>query len=337
MAVTRAQRVRLGIFVGVGLALTIGGLAILAGMQLSEERDLYQIRYSDGAISLSGLEVGSPVKYSGIRVGRVEKVAVDTQDVSVIVVSVSLQGGTPVAEDTKASLGSQGITGLKYVELTRGSRDARIRTPGEDIPPGTSSLDALTDQAGEIAAKVSIALDNVNAMTGPDMRQRVAKVLDRADAVLSEAEKMVHDNQETVKNLAVVMGKTGENVARLSDEFSGSAKRLNALFDDVRPRTRRLLDEAAGVLKDGRTALASLDGALVEGKRVLGPKGTQKLLISLQTALERVNLLMLQSREDVSEAMTYFRETTENMSEFSEKIRDDPSLLLLSSDEEGIE
>ena len=89
MSVTRAQKVRLGIFLVVSALLLIGGLVILAGARLGEKRDLYFVRYAEGEVSLNGLDVGSPVKYSGIRVGRVDRISIDPSDVSVIVVTIS--------------------------------------------------------------------------------------------------------------------------------------------------------------------------------------------------------------------------------------------------------
>ena len=64
--------------------------------------------------------------------------------------------------DTIANLGSQGITGLKYIDLTRGTSGARVRKPGEEIPAGTSLFDSLALQAGQIATKVEAVLDRLS-------------------------------------------------------------------------------------------------------------------------------------------------------------------------------
>jgi len=70
---SRPMKVRLGIFVGTGLALLVGAFVLLAGRAMLERRDYYSIRYSEKGASFSGLEVGSDVKYSGIKIGRVER------------------------------------------------------------------------------------------------------------------------------------------------------------------------------------------------------------------------------------------------------------------------
>lgn len=346
MAVTRAQKVRLGVFVAVGLAVLVGGTALLAGMKLGEQRDLYPVRFSDADVSLSGLEVGSPVKYSGIRVGRVESIRVDPKDVSVIVVTLNLTGGTPVAEDTKASLGSVGITGLKYVELTRGSREARVRAPGEEIPPGSSLFDDLTNQAGEIAVEVRAALANVTAFTGADMKDRVARVLDRTESLLASVEATVTGNQEHVTELLERLVATSREVEALSRGLTGTVGRVNGLLDDVRPRAVALLDEGQALLAELRqsradlslstgTTLAEAEAMLRDARGALGEKGLGQTLAELSAVLRQAQVLMLHNREGVGEAVVYLRETAENLSEFSAKVRDDPSLLLMGNQDEG--
>ena len=49
------------------------------------------------------------------------------------VVPLSLQAGTPVTEDTVATLQMQGITGLKYIELQGGTNEARRLSPGDKV------------------------------------------------------------------------------------------------------------------------------------------------------------------------------------------------------------
>lgn len=333
MAVTRAQKVRLGIFVSAGLAVLVGGLVVLAGMKLGETREIYDIRFSDADVSLSGLEVGSPVKYSGIRVGRVDRIAVDPQDVSVIVVTISLEENTPVAEDSQANLGSMGITGLKYVELTRGSRDARVRKSGETIPAGKSLLDDLSSQAGEIAEKVNVALDNVNAMTGPDMKVRVASILDRADKLLETAEATIAENREGLRTLMTRLGSTAEKVDTLSAELAEAAKQGRRLIEDGRPRLVRALDQGAALMGELRESRGKLDVALAESGGLV--KELRTTVVPLEQLLSRSSMILVQSREDLVEALAYLRETAENMTVFSQKVRDDPSLLLLGESNTG--
>ncbi|HTE55068.1 MAG TPA: MlaD family protein [Kofleriaceae bacterium] len=321
--VTRAQKVRLGIFLAAGLTVLVGGVVILAGAKLVEGRDDYVVRFRDSGVSLNGLDVGSPVKYSGIRVGRVDAVKIDPDDVSIILVELSLDEDTPVAEDSVANLGSQGITGLKYIELSRGSSKARVREPGEEIPPGSSMFDNLTQKADQIASKVEVVLDRVAVLAGPDMKDRLASLLDTTDQFLATLNGVLEDNRESLKTLAVQVSGTSEQVKLLATELATTAKRANALLAEatiVVKNARATPEQVNAFLEQGTAVLA-------ESRVLLGPEG-------LQRTLARVNAIMAQTQHQVIETIGLFREAAENANAFTEKVRDDPSLLLLGGRDE---
>jgi len=318
--VTRAQKVRLGIFLAAGLTVFVGGILFLAGLKLIEGRDDYVVRYRDSEVSLNGLEVGSPVKYSGIRVGRVDAVRVDPDDVSVILVELSLDEDTPVAENSKADLGSQGITGLKYIELTRGRAGARIREPGEEIPAGTSMFDNLAQKADQIAGKAEIVLDRVAVLTS---EEHLGKLMDSSEKLITTLNGVLIDNRESLKTLAASMSGTAEQANLLAAELAKTAKQANSL-----------LHEATVLVQSSKGTPARLDAfleqgtaVLAESKVLLGPEGVQK-------TLARINSMLAQTNRQIVETVGMLREAAQNAAVFTEKIRDDPSLLLLGDDDE---
>ena len=97
---SRARQVRLGIFVAVSLAVLAIVVLLITGSKFMTTRDTYFIAYKD--TSISGLEIGAAVKYHGIRIGRVETIKIDPEDVTKVVVKITVEGGTPVKEDVKA-------------------------------------------------------------------------------------------------------------------------------------------------------------------------------------------------------------------------------------------
>ncbi|MFN3199918.1 MAG: MlaD family protein [Bradymonadia bacterium] len=341
MAVSKGQKARLGVFVTIAVICLLGALVVLAGLRLGESRDPYTVRFGDENVSMSGLDVGSPVKYSGIQIGRVETISVDPEDVSVIVVSLSLNPGTPIAEDSVASLGSLGITGLKYVELTRGSKGARVREPGEVIPAGPSLIDDLTNQAAVISKQVSVVLDRVAAFTSPKMQAQVSSLLSRADKILETYETLGAENRERLRSVLTRTDAIMANAEKVSAELTGTVRRVNALLDDVRPGMHRASSGAARLVNNIERTRQLLDENLEASKRLIenvadlsGPEGAQKTLASLDRLATRSTQLISQARGDLVEAIGYLRETSENMTEFSAKVKDDPSLLLLGEEEE---
>jgi len=136
--VSKAQKVRLGIFIITISIILLVFLVLVAGNKLIEKRDNYFILYKD--VSVNGLQIGSQVKYHGINIGRVDEINIDKDDVRNVIVSLSIKQGTPIKNDVKATLAPVGITGLMQIELIGGSVEAPLLNPGYFIGAGSSSL-----------------------------------------------------------------------------------------------------------------------------------------------------------------------------------------------------
>ena len=95
---TRAQKIRLGVFLILALLLFVGAVGTLAGIKLLNPRDRYYVYFGT---SVSGLEVGSTVKMKGVRVGQVEEIHI-AKDVERVKVTLAMNPGTPITVDTRA-------------------------------------------------------------------------------------------------------------------------------------------------------------------------------------------------------------------------------------------
>src|SRR5882672_7338555 len=67
-----------------------------------------------------GLEEGAPVRFAGLKVGRVNKVEVDPSDRTRIVVQIEVKADTPVGTDSVAKVTQLTMLSENYVELTPG-------------------------------------------------------------------------------------------------------------------------------------------------------------------------------------------------------------------------
>ena len=111
----------------------------------------------------------------------------------------------------------------------------------------------------------------------------------------------------------------------MATELAGTAKQANAL-----------LGEATQLVRNAKATPARLNAfleqgtaVLAESRVVLGPDGFQR-------TLGAVNAVIGQTRQQLVEAIGLVREAAENASAFTQKLRDDPSLLLRGSGgEEG--
>ncbi len=88
--------------------------------------------------SVEGLKEGSPVKISGVVVGSVGGITLDSEGYSAIV-SFSIEKGIPLPRDTMAAIVSESLLGGKTLALVPGSEE-EVLSEGEVISLTQSSI-----------------------------------------------------------------------------------------------------------------------------------------------------------------------------------------------------
>ena len=297
--VTRAQKARLGIFLLIsgGLLLTI--LFIVTGSKLFEKLDIYTVRFRD--VSVSGLEIGNAVKYHGVRVGRIEEVYIDPEQVETVVVVLALKRGTPVKTDVKAIVSGYSLTGIKLIELTGGSTDAQLVEAGSEIPAGESTFELITGRAEAVSEKLELVLSNLAILTGSENQKRLFEMVDNTALVLNDVHTMLDDNRDNIE-------RTVENFEIASAEF-------------------RKLTESDAL----RRTFASLDTTAAEIKAAQLGKAISELRLALEQArstFTHLDLTLLKGRHDILTSLEIMRESLDSFNEFARMISEDPSLLL---------
>ena len=169
--VTKAQKFRLGIFIFTTSMLLVIFLILVAGKKFMEKRDTYFIRYENR--SVTGLQIGGPVKYHGINIGRVDEIKIEKSNVENIVITIGVKSGTPIKTDVEATLVPIGITGLLQIELVGGSNEAGFSAPNSFIKAGNSTFELITGKAEIIATKLETLLNNFVNITDTENQQKM--------------------------------------------------------------------------------------------------------------------------------------------------------------------
>ncbi|HVT55917.1 MAG TPA: MlaD family protein, partial [Xanthobacteraceae bacterium] len=96
--------------------------------------------------SVSGLNVGGPVLFNGIRVGEVTGLALDAQHPERVVANIAIQQSVPLHKDTEVGMQFQGLTGIASLSLKGGTAKSPVLTgskehPAELLAPTTATQD----------------------------------------------------------------------------------------------------------------------------------------------------------------------------------------------------
>ena len=113
-----SNKIRLGIFISLGIAVFIFGIYFIG-----ERQQLFRgtFRVSGVFKDIAGLQAGDNVRLSGINVGTVENISI-VSDTSVrveIVIDESTRKF--IKKDAVASIGSEGLMGNKILVITPGT------------------------------------------------------------------------------------------------------------------------------------------------------------------------------------------------------------------------
>jgi phospholipid/cholesterol/gamma-HCH transport system substrate-binding protein len=131
-----AIEMSVGIFVLIGLV-GIAYLTIKLGKMELLGENYYHVtaRFT----SVSGLKQGASVEVAGVQVGQVEKIILDTSS-TLATVRMKIREGVPLCADVIASVKTSGLIGDKYISLSPGGSEIRLKD-GDLITETESSVD----------------------------------------------------------------------------------------------------------------------------------------------------------------------------------------------------
>lgn len=320
--VLRSQKIRLGIFLIVTISILVVSIGIITGNRLLKKRDTYFIRFKE--ISLAGLEIGSPVKYRGLRIGRIEDMSIDEQDITSIIVEITIDPKIPIKEDHEAVLTYLSIAaGLKMIEIQGGSNEADRLPPNSFIKTGKSLVATITGKAEVITEKLEFILNNFVELTRADRQEKLYRLIDNTTETLQSFQSLIDTNRSSLYQ-------TIKNFERFSTHLDTFMVTSTYAMRDIQKITQspKLLTTVNNVEK----ITTDLEQA-----------NLSELIAKLASAVDQTNktfthldLTLLKSRHDILSSTEILRESLEYFNEFTRLISENPSLLLRSSQREEI-
>ena len=242
-----------GVFVlALGAALIAGVLWLSSGGAYRRTYDTYQTYMRE---SVSGLSRDAPVRYRGVEVGRVRRMSLAPAHVEQVQLTLDIERGTPVKQDTVAVLRVQGLTGIAYVELSGGSSespDLEAR-PGDDYPVIRSApslmvrLDSAVSALLTNANRTSVSM---NALMDDDNRREFKLIL----AELQLLAKTLAARSAAIDSTLANAARTMDNTARLSADLPRLVERIQQSADRFDRMTGDVAQAGTGVRADLREA-----------------------------------------------------------------------------------
>lgn len=288
---TEAHKFKVGLFIIGAFLVGTGVLIWLGASKFFSETQLFVTYFAE---SVQGLEMGSPVKFMGVVAGSVSGIRI-APDGRMVEVRMDIDTeGFSKTEDMRAQLGMAGITGMKFIEITRSPEslpmEIKFRPRGEYIPAKASMF-------RDVMAAVKDVYDKVMVID-------FQGISDEAKGSLRSINKRVGD----------------PNLDRLMESLAKSAERLRVLLS--KKETENIIVEAAATVGEMRELVHGLRTEL-EGSDIKG------VFLQFQQTIYNFNLMIERVDSELAATVLNLRRATDNLARVAQRIdSDNPAQVL---------
>jgi phospholipid/cholesterol/gamma-HCH transport system substrate-binding protein len=291
---TRANYVWVGVVTLLLLAMVAAFIIWIARISEGERKE-YDIFFRQ---SVDGLANGSSVAYSGVPVGKVEKIELWPRDQSFVRVRISIDEKVPIVIGTTATIQGS-FTGVSDIQLEGGKKGAPpIIEPGPDgapvIPTKEGGLGAILANAPLLLERLATLTESLNLLLSDENRQSISGILKNTDKMSGDLANATPQLEQTMVELRGALAQ---------------ARQTLAAFEGVAGKTNELLgEEGSSLAVQLRETLGSAESAMDE---------LNKTLKSAQPALDQVSSSTLPAAEA---ALRDLRSTSRALRNVTEKI-----------------
>lgn len=288
-----ANPVRVGVFVVCGALIAVIAVMVFGASAFFTRTETVVCYFHD---SVNGLDVGAPVKYKGVKIGKVEEIRIHISrkdmrntrievimsvDLDAVKRKVSLSSGAPgdtefirqVEEGLRAQLAFQSIvTGMLYVELDY------FAAPGEPYKlygkHGIHEIPVSPSGLSDLAKKVESMMVEVSEIDFKGISANLNTLLVNVNAKV-EALDTVQINEKVLAALDNVNTLAGD------PELAKAAENMNLLLQESRGFVASTGATVNAVGVDARAAISKLNGILSNLDAVMAPTSPFRYEFSL--------------------------------------------------------
>jgi phospholipid/cholesterol/gamma-HCH transport system substrate-binding protein len=172
-----------------------------------------------------------------------------------VLVRISVDVGTPLSKSTVASISSQGVTGLGFVQLEDNGSSTELLVPNDDDPPRIALkaglLDKLLGQSEIIFDQVEQASTKLNQLLAGENQQALVGAITRMGQAA-----------DSLNQLAVKLGPTAASLGPTVQSLKTAADDVSKAANGVGDTVQRLNAKGGALDKIGEGGAAL--GATVE-------------------------------------------------------------------------
>jgi phospholipid/cholesterol/gamma-HCH transport system substrate-binding protein len=239
MKTTSGQKIRIGLFVLVGLIVIFLGIFLIGS-----QKSMFNSTFSVYGVfkNVNGLMVGNNVRFAGINVGVVEGINIVSD--SAVRVDLTLNDNVKkfIKKDSKVSIGSDGLMGDKLIVISPGGSTSREEVEGGDKLIAVNPLDVdkiinkltkVADNAEELTSNLTAIVRDINQGKGS-----LGKLL--------KNDKIARDLATTVSSAKTTISNANKTTVTLNEDLKAAQHNflLRGFFKNKEKAKQRKIDSA---------------------------------------------------------------------------------------------
>lgn len=304
---THARHTLVGAFTLLVFVMALSFVLWLSKQSGSNSYTDYDVVFDE---AVTGLSQGAPVQYNGIKIGEVTHLKLDSRDTRKVIVRIRIAGPSPVREDTEATLGFSGVTGVAHLQLTGGSPQSPPLRPAAGaeaavIVASPSDLERLKTSGEDVMLNINKTVAQMSELLSAENIAHASSIIGNLDQLVSAVSAQRGDLVQTIRQLAAATAQLRITLGSI---------------DTAARTTDRLVDQ------DARQTLASMNRTLESINQTIG--NANALLTDNRAA---VNSFGQQGLRQIGPTLDDLRETLESLQQLSDQLSRSNSALLGNS------
>lgn len=251
-----------------------------------------QITITGQFTSVNGLKEGNAVKFSGVKVGRVEKMEVHDKGV---IITMKINKDVQIPKDSEFSMQNDGILGDKFIQITPGKSSTYISDGDSIVGDGASEIDKTMAEATNLMKSANTTLESINGIIGDKETQNALRNTLRTTETISknvadmtaQMNELMRDNKGNVNEIAHNMVGITKNMESLTNQMDESMKSFNG-DGQAGAQMRQIVDNLKTTTDSVAKMAGAMEGVVTDPQSANDIKETLHNTAQLTTKLNRL-------------------------------------------------
>jgi len=332
---------KIGIFVIAAVVIGVLGVVVLGAGALFQKKSIVETYIDE---SVQGLDVGSPVKFRGVPVGRVEDITLTSVEyrtrLQYVLVRISISSNmfqfpvndpsSPVLQREldrgfRVRMAAQGLTGVAYLEADylNPERNPPLRIDWKPYYPYIPSTRSRITQLSDAVERI---LRNVEDINIPQITASIEKSLAamtklaetaNLDKVGVQVTALLTELRETNRQVGALV--SNPELKNAIADASATAGRARQIIERAEKPVNQFLADMPQATDSLNRLVKRLDAVANDLPQTSG---------ELRQTIQRMNRLIANQQRDIEQTMGNLRAISENMKEITESSKKYPSQVL---------